>query len=187
MQHVSQTRLFLLALAVCLAATCGLAIKKGAADIKAPGQEQRERKSPETAPGAPDLALLSRHVDISPDADEQVELKVDDGSFETAVGLTLGGTLYAVNRLTPPSYPATLTSVRLFFRHEQFGGGVAVGDPVDVLVAAHENGNDSIDLTQFQTTSTTIQAVGTFVQYDVPDITINSGDFLVGFKITHPP
>jgi len=174
-------------LAVCLATTCGLAIKKTAADSKAPGQEQRERKSPETASGAPDLSLLSRHVDISPDADEQVELKVDDGSFETAVGLTFGGTLYAVNRLTPPRYPATLTSVKIFFRNERFGGGVAIGDPVDVLVAAHANGNDSIDLTQFQITSTTIQTVGAFVQYDVPDITINSGDFLVGFKITHPP
>lgn len=187
MQHVSQVRMFLLALAVCLSVTCGLAIKRTAADSKIPGQQQDEPRSQEVRPGPPDLSLLSRHVDISPDADEQVELKVDDGSFETAVGLTFGGTLYAVNRLTPPRYPATLTSVKIFFRNERFGGGVAIGDPVDVLVAAHANGSDSIDLTQFQTLSTTIQTVGAFVQYDVPDITINSGDFLVGFKITHPP
>lgn len=187
MQHVSQIRLFLLASAVCLAATFGFAIQRTAADSKAPGQEQRERKPADTASGPPDLTLLSRHVDISPTADEQVELKVDDGSFETAVGLTFGGTLYAVNRLTPPSYPATMTSVKIFFRNERFGGGVALGDPMDVLTAAHANGNDSIDLTQFQATSTTIQTVGAFVQYDVPDITINSGDFLVGFKLTHPP
>jgi hypothetical protein len=186
--HLSQVRLFLLALAVCLAATCGLAIKRTAADTNTPGQGQRDHpKSRGTGSGAPDLSLLSRRIDISPDADEQVELKVDDGSFETAVGLTFGGTLYAVNRLTPPRYPATLTHVKLFFRRERFGGGVAIGDPVDVLFAAHANGSDNIDLTQFQILSTTIQNLGDFILFDVPDITINSGDFLVGFRLTHPP
>lgn len=137
--------------------------------------------------GVPNLDLLARNFGVSQGGGTEVELTVDDASFETAVGLTFGGTLSAVNRLTPPSYPAKLTGVKVYFRHEQFGGGVAMGDPVAILVAAHENGSDSIDLTQFQTLNTTIQTLGAFALFDVPDITINSGDFLVGFRITHPP
>lgn len=186
MQHVSQARLFLLALALCLAVTCGLTIKRTGADSKVLSQEQEERKPRESASGVPELDLLSRRLGISPEVDDQAELKVDDGSFENAVGLTFGGTLYAVNRLTPPSYPATLTEVKIYFRREQFGGGVALGDPVVVLVAAHPDGSDSIDLTQFQTVNSTIQTLGAFGSFDVPDVTINSGDFLVGFRITHP-
>lgn len=122
---------------------------------------------------------------VKPEDNVSIELAIDDGSFENAIGLTLGGRLFAVNRLTPPNYPATLTDVRLFFRTER-SGGVAVGDPVLVIAGAHPSGSDNIDLTQFQALNTTIPVTGQFATYDVPDVTINSGDFVVGFSITHP-
>ena len=114
---------------------------------------------------------------------ESVELAVDDGSFETAIGLTLGGTVYAVNRLTPPSYPAVLTDVKIAFRAVQFGA--VSGDPLRVLAGAHENGADSIDLTAFQVLDSIVPTLGSYATFDVPDITINSGDFVVGFRLTH--
>jgi hypothetical protein len=130
--------------------------------------------------------LAAKHSSVQPaDTVQPIELAIDDGSFEDAIGLTFGGQLYAINRLTPPRYPAILKQVKIFFRQEQFGG-VAVGDPIFILTAPHENGSDDLTLTNFQTQSATVLALGQFVTYTVPDITINSGDFLVGFKITHP-
>jgi hypothetical protein len=62
--------------------------------------------------GCPDAASASFNVNASP----PVELAVDDGSFETAFGYGSGTpNAYFANRLTPPSYPATLSSVSLFF------------------------------------------------------------------------
>jgi len=45
-----------------------------------------------------------------------VTLAVDDGSYETSVGQPNGNvTIYFANRLTPSSYPATLTRIQVFF------------------------------------------------------------------------
>jgi hypothetical protein len=112
------------------------------------------------------------------------ELAVDDGTFETAVGLTFGGTLLAVNRLTPSNYPATLKEVKIFFRQESFGG-VFVGDPLVILSGENQSGGDDIRFITLQSTNSTVQALNQFAVYDVPDIKIDSGDFVVGFRITH--
>lgn len=47
------------------------------------------------------------------------DLIIDDGTFEAAVGISGGGTAIGVNRLTPASYPATLTAVLVFFQGQQ--------------------------------------------------------------------
>ena len=45
-----------------------------------------------------------------------VVLKIDGGNFDAEVGYPNGAaTAYFVNRLTPPSYPATIKSVQIFF------------------------------------------------------------------------
>jgi hypothetical protein len=110
------------------------------------------------------------------------ELSADDGSFEASIGLTFGGTTGAVNRLTPPSYPAILKEVKLFFPQT---GGVPVGDPIRVLSGTNPIGGDDISFLTFDTMNATVNAVGQFTVYDVPDITITSGDFVVGFAVTH--
>jgi hypothetical protein len=112
------------------------------------------------------------------------ELSADDGSFETAIGLSFGGTTGAVNRLTPPSYPATLKEVKIFFQPIQISG-VPVGDSIQVMSATNPGGGDDVSSLVFNAMNATVGALGQFNVYDVPDITITSGDFIVGFAITH--
>lgn len=112
-----------------------------------------------------------------------VELSVDDGSLEDALGAVSGGTTTAVNRLTPTAYPATINAVRIYFRS---GSGISVGTTFSIQVGSNPDGDANIDGTPFQPTSATVQALDQFVTYTVPNVTINSGDFVVGFRITVP-
>ena len=112
---------------------------------------------------------------------QSVELAVDDGSFQDAIGSSAGGTQWGVNRLTPASYPATLTQVKILFAPE---GGVSPGENITVVAAANPTGGNDIDGLSFQTVNATIGALGQFDAYTVPNLTITSGDFVVGFQIT---
>ncbi|HKV40371.1 MAG TPA: protease pro-enzyme activation domain-containing protein [Blastocatellia bacterium] len=115
---------------------------------------------------------------------QTVELSVDDGTFEDSLGQVGGGTAYAVNRLTPATYPATLSQVRIFFAADS---SLNVGDNLTVLVGANAGGSSVIDGTSFQSVNSTVMALGAFNTYTVPSITINSGDFAVGFSIATGP
>jgi hypothetical protein len=171
----------------CLKAILVLAVLSGLAVLPISGASDARTWLPDsktTQDGAQNDTTIQGVVSTA-DSIQTVELAIDDGSFENAIGLTLGGTLFAANRLTPPSYPATLTEVRIFFRREQFGGNVSSFDPIVVLAGPHPDGSDNIQLTQFQTLDSTVQALGQFSVHDVPDVTINSGDFIVGFRMTH--
>lgn len=106
-----------------------------------------------------------------------VVLAVDDGSYESAY---IGGG-YAVNRLTPSSYPATLNSVSIFFAEWT---GIQVGTNIDILVGSNPDGDGNINNTVFQQMATTVQALDQFNVYLVPSLTINTGDFVVGFRYT---
>jgi hypothetical protein len=108
------------------------------------------------------------------------ELAIDDGSFETAIGYSDTQTLSVVNRLTPTSYPATLSQLSLFFRTDS----TLIGKPVTLLVGTNPGGGSNINGTVFQTINTVIAGTGQFFNYDVPDVTITSGDFVVGFRMT---
>jgi uncharacterized protein (TIGR03437 family) len=110
-----------------------------------------------------------------------LELAVDDGTFETSIELFAGGTDYAVNRLTPASYPATLSRVAIFFTSN--GSGLQVGATVRIIVGVNPGGGANIDNTQFQVAQATVQALNQFNVYAVPAVTISSGDFVVGFSI----
>ncbi|MBL8168115.1 MAG: hypothetical protein JNJ50_08170 [Acidobacteria bacterium] len=109
------------------------------------------------------------------------ELSVDDGSFETAIGLVQGGTSVAVNRLNAGAYPATISAVKIFFSSSS---NLQVGQPFTILVGTNTDGNADINGTSFQNVSANVQALGQFVTYSVPSVTIGSGDFVVGIRIT---
>lgn len=108
-------------------------------------------------------------------------LAVDDGSFENALGLSAGGVRYAVNRLTPASYPATINRIAIFF---PAGNGLSVGANVTLLSGRNLSGNATINGIALTTTAATVQALDQFNVYDIPPITIDSGDFVVGFQRT---
>lgn len=112
-------------------------------------------------------------------------LSVDRGTFDFTSGFPGGGvTGYYINRLTPPSYPATLRSVLVYFP----AGELPVGTQVTILSSAKPGGTGGTTLTglALQRTSANISAVETFVEVPVTAITINSGDFLVGFAAANP-
>ncbi len=109
------------------------------------------------------------------------ELSVDDGSFETAAGVTTGGTSYRVNRLTPAFYPATINAVSIYFPDNT---SVRVGDQYSVIVASNADGDSNIDGLVFQTTAAQVQQVGAFNVVNISPLTVTSGDFVVGLKLT---
>jgi hypothetical protein len=104
-------------------------------------------------------------------------LNIDDGGYESAYSASG----YAVNRLTPTAYPATLASVSIYFASFT---NISVGTPIDVLVGVNTDGDSNIDNTSFQVVPTSVQALNQFNVYSVPNLTINSGDFVVGFRYT---
>jgi subtilase family serine protease len=114
-------------------------------------------------------------------ASGSVELSVDDGNFEDAIGSTSGGVQYGVNRLTPSTYPATVSQLNLYF---PANSGITPGQSINLVVAANPSGGDNIDGLTFQSTAATIGTLGQFDLYTVPNVTIDSGDFVVGFQIT---
>lgn len=106
-------------------------------------------------------------------------LAVDDGSFENALGLISAGTRYGVNRLTPASYPATINRIAIFFPS---GVNLTVGANITLLSGTNSGGTATLSSPTFTTTPAMVQALDQFNIYDIPPVTIESGDFLVGFQ-----
>jgi hypothetical protein len=115
-----------------------------------------------------------------------VTIGVDDGSYETSVGQPGGNvTIYFANRLTPPSYPATITRIQVYF------GGAAdelkAGYPVTLFVAQNPGGSANINGLTYQRFDATVGTVGGFNTLTLATpITINAGDFVVGFSTRNP-
>ncbi|MEP7364629.1 MAG: choice-of-anchor D domain-containing protein [Acidobacteriota bacterium] len=110
-------------------------------------------------------------------------LQIDDGTFERTVTIPDASEIQFVNRLTPPRYPATLKAVQIFFPE----GGLVLGDTFTLLSAAHTSGAVAIGTPAFRTGNGRVAAIGEFVEIAVPELTITSGDFLVGFATPVTP
>ncbi|HMV85973.1 MAG TPA: BACON domain-containing carbohydrate-binding protein [Blastocatellia bacterium] len=149
--------------------------------------------NPNPSAGAFNTAFNLRHLTLATNASYTMpvsvpncgpppeELAVDDGSFEEAIGVAAGVSFYYVNRLTPTKYPATLSAVAIYFRSD---AGVRVGDQLTVVSGGNSGGGESITGVALQQTSAQVQELGNFNVYNVPPLTITSGDFVVGMKIT---
>lgn len=106
-------------------------------------------------------------------------LFVDSGSAGSASSAFPNLTNFFVNRLSPPSYPATLTAVRI-----RFSTLIPIGTGMSVLAGANADGDSNINNTSFATTSGTITANTDFLTYTLAaPLTINSGDFVLGFSV----
>jgi hypothetical protein len=115
---------------------------------------------------------------------DTVLLQIDDSTFERAVGLSTGGTIYFVNRLTPPRYPATLRSVSIYF--DNAADALPPGYVISVLSGANPQGTANINGVALMTTAAAAGAADRFETFAVPPITISSGDFVVGFVVNNP-
>ena len=107
-------------------------------------------------------------------------LQYDDGNPASASGLGTAG--FFVLRATPGAYPATLSHVALQFDEFQM---IPTGTAITIVTAANAGGSTNINGLNFQTTNATVGTLGQFVNYPVAPLTINAGDFVVGFSIAN--
>ncbi len=112
---------------------------------------------------------------------EPVEIAVDDGSLESNAFFNQGGTSYGVNRITPTSYPATLSAVKVAFKRSS---NMAIGDFFNIVVGVNADGDSEINGTTLQQISASVKALDEYVTYSVPQITIGGGDFVIGIRLT---
>ncbi len=115
-----------------------------------------------------------------------IDIVVDGGFFGQVTGFPSGAaSAWFVNRLTPPSYPATLRSVTIAFLDDP--AALPAGAGITIVTAANSSGSTSISSASFTQMAATIKAVDQFNTYAVTPVTITSGDFLVGYAAPNPP
>jgi hypothetical protein len=117
-----------------------------------------------------------------------VTLSVDSGEFDTVLGFPNGtATAFFLNRLTPPSYPATLKSVQIVFIDRE--DGLPLGTPITIVSATNPSGSPILSLTgagSINLTQSSVVALDALINFTVPQRTITSGDFVVGFMVQNP-
>ena len=108
-----------------------------------------------------------------------VILQVDGGTFDSATGFANGqpGAVF-MNRLTPPSYPATLQNVQIYFGNR--ANGLPLNASITVAYGSIPMGSTTFNLSL---APSQVLALGTFNTYTVDPVTITSGDFFVGFQV----
>jgi uncharacterized protein (TIGR03437 family) len=122
-------------------------------------------------------------------AASDVVLQVDGGTFNKVVGFSQGtSTAVFVNRLTPPSYPATLKNVQIYFANR--ANGLPVNSPITIVAAANSSSSSSFSVASagaLNPMPATVNALGVLNTYVISTpITITAGDFLVGFMTSNP-
>jgi hypothetical protein len=110
-----------------------------------------------------------------------VELAVDDGTFERMLSRgEMFATPHYVNRLTPPVYPATIRTVRIYFHDKADGLEPRTG--ITVVSGANEGGTENINQTPFAKVAAAVPAtLARWADFAVTPLTIQSGDFVAGF------
>ncbi|MEZ5404145.1 MAG: choice-of-anchor D domain-containing protein [Bryobacteraceae bacterium] len=104
-------------------------------------------------------------------------LRADDGTFEKYYEQIVEDAFF-LNRLRPASYPATLRAIRIYVGVDT----LRPGTQVTLLAAPHPSGSAELGQVTLRGSVTgRIDREGAWIEYAVPKITIESGDFLVGF------
>ncbi|PDV97216.1 hypothetical protein A9Q02_04735 [Candidatus Chloroploca asiatica] len=147
----------------------------------------RERRAPSLHPKLVSAATLQGEasptvssVMLPANAPGQVNLVLDDGTAENAVGHSQGGQFLWLNRFTPveTAYPLTLEQIQVLFRSEN---GPQIGDAVDLYVYEDADGDPSNGATHVASlTGQTVQSLDAFSTYPI-SVTLNGpGDVLIG-------
>jgi uncharacterized protein (TIGR03437 family) len=104
-------------------------------------------------------------------------LQVDDGTAETSFRFEGTNPVYYLNRLTPTgTYPFTVTAVSIFIP-----ASMPIGTNLTILVGTNPSGNATLQPMTFETVNAQTTGLNQFLTVAVPNITITSGDFVVGF------
>ncbi|MFN7935933.1 MAG: choice-of-anchor D domain-containing protein [Bryobacteraceae bacterium] len=132
------------------------------------------------------VSLAASGNGVAASGTRTVTLQVDDGTFETGIGLTGGApSITFVNRLTPAAYPATIRRVEIYFGAD--ADELPIGHPVTVLVGTNTSGSSNINGIAFQRTDTAVAVRPGFNSLTLQTpVTLQSGDFVVGFTTRNP-
>lgn len=137
-----------------------------AADIAESGAAKILVVNPTTGQGTSENAsLLINDLNL---------LAVDKGSLSYSIRDFITG---GVNRLTPTFYPATLSEALIYFTNTS-----GQGEGVTILIGTDPTGKEDISKINFQSIQASVKSRNGFNTYPVPNITINSGDFLIGYR-----
>jgi len=94
---------------------------------------------------------------------------------------------YFVNRLTPASYPATLRKVLIQFPASGAPlNGLPLGSAIQIVTSSTTGSGPQLPGITLTRTNASVIGFNTFIEYDVPALTLQSGDFLVGFTVLNP-
>lgn len=133
---------------------------------------------PGTIPGS-----SSQGLKVTKAASQATSFSLDDGWAESAWGYGGNTKICWIQRFTPSIYPVQITRVDML----TWNSSVAVGRPVRLLVYLDPNGTgspNSASTTTAYSQDTTVQVVSSTAwnQYTLSSpVTVNSGDFYVGF------
>ncbi|MGH9842575.1 MAG: NF038122 family metalloprotease [Blastocatellia bacterium] len=116
----------------------------------------------------------------------EAEMQLDDGAIDAVVW---DDGVMVVNRLTPPSYPATLRKLRILIPQLKDEPDPA-GKPITLLIGASSNSNGQPPTgAQFTRIATTVPSSSPylFLEFTIPNgPTIDAGDFYVGYQAPSP-
>ena len=137
-------------------------------------------------PAVPATTQSLQRVELARPEQQTAELKLDDGSIE---GGGLQDNLIIVNRLTPPSYPATLQRVRILF--PTFNNQPnPTGKAIKLLIATDSGGSGAAPaFAQYTQINTSVPgtSLSNFFEITIPNgPTITGGDFYIGYQTGAP-
>jgi hypothetical protein len=114
-------------------------------------------------------------------------LSVDDGTMEKNISLTTAEpTVFYVQRLTPPAYPATLRSFQLYFPNRS--DGIPMNSAIGAYFGASSGGTANIDGVSLRVMVSSVTALGQWIEFKPSQpLTITSGDLVVGFSADTRP
>lgn len=113
---------------------------------------------------------------------------VDDGASEDAVGLTFGGDVIALNEFAVIPGSETITTVSIAWGTPVFPDPSLNGLSYTVAVWSDPNGDGNPSDAVLLTTANgvvALQGTNTFLTTDIPDTTITTPNFFVGFLIAN--
>jgi uncharacterized protein (TIGR03437 family) len=116
---------------------------------------------------------------------QEPELKLDDGAMDTQA---IGNGAMFINRLTPPSYPATLRKLRILIPAVNNQPDPA-GKPITLVYAQGSANGQFPSAAQFTRIETIVpsSSADLFLEFPIPNgLTINAGDFFVGYQVPSP-
>jgi hypothetical protein len=113
---------------------------------------------------------------------QTVTISYDGGTFPLLAGSPFVG---FVVRITPSGYPATLRSVQIDFVSDPTT--LQPGASINVLTGANPGGTPVLNGINLTSTPAKVTTAGQFNTYSVTPITIQSGDFVVGFSAANTP